>query len=164
MSPAASRALGIAAIYQQPALFPHLTVAENIAFALEPGAAWRRIDWSRRRREGARSAAARRRRHRRRSAGRQPQHARTAARRDCEGDRFGRESAHHGRADGVSERHRRWSGCSRSSRGSKSEQVGIIYISHRLEEILSIADRVTVLRDGSTVGTHARDEPADARR
>ena len=39
----------------------------------------------------------------------------------------------------------------------KSEKVGIIYISHRLEEILSIADRVTVLRDGTTVGTHARD-------
>ena len=39
----------------------------------------------------------------------------------------------------------------------KSERVGIIYISHRLEEILAIADRVTVLRDGSTVGTHARD-------
>ena len=51
MSPAASRALGIAAIYQQPALFPHLTVAENIAFALEPDAVWRRIDWNRRRRE-----------------------------------------------------------------------------------------------------------------
>jgi rhamnose transport system ATP-binding protein len=39
----------------------------------------------------------------------------------------------------------------------KSEKVGIIYISHRLEEILSIADRVTVLRDGTTVGTQARD-------
>src|SRR5687767_14012540 len=39
----------------------------------------------------------------------------------------------------------------------KSEQVGIICLSHRLEEILSIADRVTVLRDGTTVGTHPRD-------
>jgi rhamnose transport system ATP-binding protein len=38
----------------------------------------------------------------------------------------------------------------------KAEKVGIIYISHRLEEILSVADRVTVLRDGSTVGTYAR--------
>ena len=35
MDPATSRSLGIAAIYQQPALFPDLTVAENIALALE---------------------------------------------------------------------------------------------------------------------------------
>jgi len=35
MTPATSRALGIAAIYQQPALFPHLTVAENIGFPLK---------------------------------------------------------------------------------------------------------------------------------
>ena len=35
IDPAAAHALGIAAIYQQPALFPHLTVAENIALALE---------------------------------------------------------------------------------------------------------------------------------
>jgi len=32
--------------------------------------------------------------------------------------------------------------------------VGIVYITHRLEEIFSIADRVTVLRDGQYVGTH----------
>ena len=31
----------------------------------------------------------------------------------------------------------------------QAEGIGIIYISHRLEEIFSIADRVTVLRDGS---------------
>jgi ribose transport system ATP-binding protein len=37
----------------------------------------------------------------------------------------------------------------------KAEGVGIIYISHRIEEVLSIADRVTILRDGRTVGTHA---------
>jgi ribose transport system ATP-binding protein len=35
----------------------------------------------------------------------------------------------------------------------KAEGVGIIYISHRIEEVLSIADRVTVLRDGRVVGT-----------
>lgn len=29
--------LGVAAIYQQPQIFPHLTVAENIAIALETG-------------------------------------------------------------------------------------------------------------------------------
>ena len=35
----------------------------------------------------------------------------------------------------------------------KEQQVGIIYISHRLEEIFGIADRVTVLRDGENQGT-----------
>src|ERR1700758_1205497 len=31
--------------------------------------------------------------------------------------------------------------------------MGIIYVSHRLEEVLSVSDRVTILRDGETVGT-----------
>ena len=35
----------------------------------------------------------------------------------------------------------------------KEQGVSIIYISHRLEEIFQIADRVTVLRDGQLVGT-----------
>ena len=36
-TPAMARSLGVAAVYQQPALFPDLTVAENIALALESG-------------------------------------------------------------------------------------------------------------------------------
>ena len=35
----------------------------------------------------------------------------------------------------------------------KSEGVGIIYISHRIEEVMRISDRVTVLRDGRVVST-----------
>ena len=35
----------------------------------------------------------------------------------------------------------------------KSQGIGIIYISHRLDEIFEIADRVMVLRDGEHVGT-----------
>ena len=35
----------------------------------------------------------------------------------------------------------------------KADGVGIIYISHRIEEVLSIADCVTVLRDGRIVAT-----------
>ena len=34
----------------------------------------------------------------------------------------------------------------------KRRGVGIVYISHRLDEIFAIADRVTVLRDGAFVG------------
>ncbi|MCY4306050.1 MAG: sugar ABC transporter ATP-binding protein [Aestuariivita sp.] len=36
----------------------------------------------------------------------------------------------------------------------RNEGICIIYISHRLEEIFSIADRVTVLKDGKFVGCH----------
>ena len=49
LTPAAAHALGIACIYQQPALFPDLTVAENIALRLEAGSALRRVDWPARR-------------------------------------------------------------------------------------------------------------------
>ncbi|MBX3280516.1 MAG: sugar ABC transporter ATP-binding protein [Acidobacteria bacterium] len=35
----------------------------------------------------------------------------------------------------------------------KADGVSIIYISHRMEELFEIGDRVTVLRDGSVVGT-----------
>jgi len=40
----------------------------------------------------------------------------------------------------------------------KAQGVSIIYISHRLGEIASLADRVVVLRDGRNAGTLARDE------
>jgi ABC-type sugar transport system ATPase subunit len=39
-------------------------------------------------------------------------------------------------------------------RSLKAQGVTVIYISHRLEEIFEIADRVTVLRDGRGVGTY----------
>ncbi len=38
-------------------------------------------------------------------------------------------------------------------RGARARGVGIIYISHRLEEIFEIGDRTTVLKDGAKVGT-----------
>lgn len=40
----------------------------------------------------------------------------------------------------------------------KADGVGIIYISHRLEEVLQVADDVTVLRNGRLVGSYAAAE------
>ncbi|MBN1542981.1 sugar ABC transporter ATP-binding protein, partial [candidate division KSB1 bacterium] len=40
----------------------------------------------------------------------------------------------------------------------KRENVAVIYISHKLEEIFSIADRVTVLRDGCSIVTQRIEE------
>jgi erythritol transport system ATP-binding protein len=40
-------------------------------------------------------------------------------------------------------------------RGLAARGVGIVYISHRLPEVLKIADSITVLRDGSVVGREA---------
>ena len=36
----------------------------------------------------------------------------------------------------------------------RARGVGMIYISHKLNEVLRISDRITVLRDGKTVGTN----------
>ena len=45
LTPTAAQKLGIACIYQQPALFPDLTVAENIALRLGRSRSFDRIDW-----------------------------------------------------------------------------------------------------------------------
>ena len=39
-------------------------------------------------------------------------------------------------------------------RKMRSLGIGIVYISHRLDEIFEVADRVTILKDGKLVGTH----------
>jgi rhamnose transport system ATP-binding protein len=155
MTPALARALGIAVIHQQPCLFGHLTVAENIAFSLEARRNWRRIDWGARRRLSSDLLA-------RVGAAIEPDrlveslsmpeqqlveiakaigaHARVLIMDEPTASLSDREVA---RLFDVIARLR-------------SEGAGIIYISHRLEEVFAIADRVTVLRDGQTVGTHER--------
>ena len=58
-----------------------------------------------------------------------------------------------GRAVRGARRTTRSTTCSGSIRELTADGVAVVYISHRLEEIRAIGDRVTVLKDGRTVAT-----------
>jgi rhamnose transport system ATP-binding protein len=151
-SPAAARALGVAAVYQQPSLFPNLTVAENIALSLESGGLWRRVDWSRRSAH-ARELLAR--------AGSEIRPERLVGSLSMPEQQI----VEIAKAIGANARvlildeptasltEPEVASLFRVIAKLRTEGVGIIYISHRLEEISAIADRVTVLRDGRSIAT-----------
>ena len=151
-SPAAARALGIAAVYQQPALFPDLTVEENIAIVLEGARAWRRVDWRARRRHACELLD---------RCGSDLDPARTVDTLSMPEQQL----VEIAKAIGARVRilifdeptasltEREVERLFRVIATLRSEGAGIIYISHRLEEVAQIADRATVLRDGRTIAT-----------
>ncbi len=161
LTPAKSHALGIACIYQQPALFPDLSVAENIALRLTHPRAWRRA-----------------------------RHAEHRSRATELLNRIGARISPDAEVRSLSmpEQQLVEIACAIGSgarivvmdeptasltqteqhllfavvRDLKARGVGVIYISHRLEEIFALADRVTVLRDGESVGTNSVDQLNEA--
>jgi rhamnose transport system ATP-binding protein len=154
LTPAAAHALGIACIYQQPALFPDLTVAENIALRLESGAALQRVDWT------ARRSRARELLGRIGAAIPADAEVRTLSMPEQQLVEIACALGAGARivimdeptASLTQQEQERLFAVVRDLRRNG---VGVIYISHRLEEIFALADRVTVLRDGETVGTSA---------
>ncbi len=151
-SPAIAKSLGIAAIYQQPALFPHLTVAENIALAIECHGAWKRVNWTERAWQ-AKELLAR--------AGTIIDPDRlvsTLSMPEQQIVEIAKAIGLHAKVVIMDEptsslTETEVSSLFRVIAALRTEGAGIIYISHRLEEIPLIADRITVLRDGETVGT-----------
>ncbi|HYJ90323.1 MAG TPA: sugar ABC transporter ATP-binding protein [Pyrinomonadaceae bacterium] len=151
-SPALSKSRGITAIYQQPALFPELTVAENIAIGQEDAGLLGRVDWKARRsratdvlaRIGAKIGTEA-------IAGdlSMPQQQLIEIARALEANAriliFDEPTASLSAEDTEN--------LFKIIRELRGQGVGMIYISHRLEELSSIADRVTVLRDGQTIET-----------
>ena len=152
LTPATTQKLGISCIYQQPALFPDLTVAENIALRLETGAKLRRIAWPARRarardllfRLGAAISPETEIRH----LSMPEQQLVEIACAIGAGARI--VIMDEPTAALTQKEQQRLFNVVRDLRKSG---VGVIYISHRLEEIFALADRVTVLRDGQSVGT-----------
>src|SRR5215471_5773108 len=157
MNPGASRALGIVPIYQQPPLFPHLSVAENIALALEGGSGLRRVRWGERSRHAASLIA-------RVGGAINPERAASTL------SMPEQQLVEIAKAIGANAKVLIMDEPTASLTQHETkmlfdviaalrrEGVGIIYISHRLEEIASIADRITVLRDGQTVATLQKGE------
>ena len=158
LTPATAHRLGIACVYQQPALFPHLTVMENIALRLERIPALGRVHWGQRRQRAVELLQ------------------RVGAQISCEAEVHSLSMPDQqlveiactlGAGTPIvimdeptasltqKEQHLLF----KLVRELRADGVGVIYISHRLEEIFALADRVTVLRDGRSVGTRMVQSP-----
>ena len=157
-SPAAScgpevDTLPIAFIHQDLGLVDWMTVAENVAIQTgyprgaprphlmaagsQGRGATRSPSWEAARSRRARLLASRR---------------RALARRDRPGARGEVRHPRARRADGGAARRGRRAPA-RALRRLRASGIGIIYVTHRLDEVFRIADRVTVLRDGRRVAT-----------
>ena len=152
-SPGRAKSLGITAIYQEPALFPELTVAENIALGLEREGLWRRIDWKQRRDRASKLLAE--------VGARIDVHAEAGELTMPEQQLVEIARAIDAKSRVVimdeptaSLSKEETENLYRVIAKLREQGVGIVYITHRLDELPVIADRVTVLRDGKVVGTY----------
>lgn len=150
MTPRKAHDLGIFTIYQERNLVPHLSVGENILIGNEPGNRWGVIRWKNLYRQAADilhnlhlelnpqsivSSLG--------SAAQQAVEIAKALYRKVQIVIMDEPTASLTRAE--------IDNLFRIIEHLKQEGVSVIYISHRLDEIFAIADRVTVLRDGVKV-------------
>jgi rhamnose transport system ATP-binding protein len=149
-----SRQAGIAAIYQELTLFPDLDVAENIFVGRQPLTFGGRIDWRKLYAEAGKLLEA---------LGVKldlKQKARTLSIAEQQMVEIARAFSIHARILIMDEPTssltlNEVADLFRLVRRLRAEGTAIIFISHRLEELFEIADRVTVLRDGSYVDTRS---------
>ena len=150
--PRAAQAQGIGIIHQELALMNDLTVAQNIFIGREPRRSWGRLD------EAALNAQAEaifagmnlrmdpRTEVRRLSVARQQMVEIAKALSFRSRILIMDEPTAALNEHETAELHR-------IIRGLTAEGVGVVYISHKMDEIRRISDRVTVMRDGATVAT-----------
>lgn len=162
-SPHDSRGCGIRVVYQEPDIVPGTTIAENIFLGDLPRRAGRMVDWKRLNADASDLLA---------------------------NFRFGRALDPGMSAERLSPAQRQLVEIVRALRGDlkvlaldeptsslsapeaedlfsliadlKTRSVALIYVSHRMKEILRLADRVAVLRDGKLVGVEPVSELDDA--
>jgi rhamnose transport system ATP-binding protein len=147
-----SRQAGIAAIYQELSLFPDLGVAENIFVGRQPVTLGGRVDWRKLYSEAGKLLE---------SLGVHldlKQKARSLSIAQQQMVEIARAFSIHARILIMDEPTssltlNEVADLFRLVRRLRADGTAIIFISHRLEELFEIADRVTVLRDGSYVDT-----------
>ncbi len=160
-SPLQARRQGVGMIYQELSLAPHLTVAENLLLGMEPAT----LGFIKRREVHERARAALQHfdhpeikpevRVRELSPGaRQLVEIARALAMGCTVLVFDEPTSSLSQADIQN--------LFRIIRDLKRKGLAIIYISHFLEEVQEIADRLTVLRDGRVVGTRVTAEVTTA--
>ena len=155
-NPVAARTRGIVTVHQEPELFPTLSVAENMAMASGlPLRGSRLVDWNRVNRQARETV---------RQIGeridvRQPASRLSVAHRQM--IQVAAAILQNARVvvldeptSALSEEEARW--LFQQIERLKAGGAGILYISHRQEEIFRLSDRITVLRDGLRVWTRAR--------
>jgi ribose transport system ATP-binding protein len=153
-SPPEAAAMGIAMVHQESLLAPHLSVAENIFLGREPRLPF---GWVNRRRLTERAA-------------RLIEEHRFPLQADWRVERLspaGKQLVEICRAIQHGSSLLIFDEPTSSLSGAETEEVfrivrtlrergmGVIYITHRLDELRAVGDRVTILRDGATVHTSA---------
>ncbi|MBM7069413.1 sugar ABC transporter ATP-binding protein [Actibacterium sp. 188UL27-1] len=162
MTPAAGRALGVAVIWQDLALFPHMSVAENMAFDDMVGARPRLVQ---RRKDKIRARAVLNR------LGvtldlDAPLNTLPIAKRQIVA--IARALMGEARLVFMDEPTASLTQSETDAlldvvRTLSAEGVAVVFVSHRLAEVLDIAERVTVVRDGTLVGVYPTDGMTQAR-
>jgi ABC-type sugar transport system ATPase subunit len=160
-SPKEAEMAGVAIIYQELSLVPSVSVMENILMGREPRTAWRTIDW----REMARVSTELLKLMDMPIDVRRPVEEFSVAIQQM--IEIAKALSLNARilimdepTSSLSEQETKR--LFDIVRRVKERGVGVIYISHKMEEIYEIADRITVLRDGLHIGTApASDLPAE---
>ncbi|WP_338759949.1 sugar ABC transporter ATP-binding protein [Massilia sp. METH4] len=155
--PAEARACGINLIYQELSVAPNLTVAQNIFMGAEPRGRFGTVDTARMNRRAAEVL---------RSLGATFAPTRLACGlsiADQQQVEIARALVHESRVLIMDEptaalSERETGRLFDVMRGLRDRGIAIIYISHRMAEVRMLADRVTVLRDGTWVGELPREE------
>jgi rhamnose transport system ATP-binding protein len=151
-TPAASRAAGISIIYQEPTLFPDLTVSENMFMGRQPLGAGRRIDRSKMNADAAEVFA-------RLGVVLDPaRSARGLSVADQQLVEIGKALSFNAKVIVMDEPTAALTSVEVERlfevvRTLRAQGAAVMFISHRLEEVYAICQRVTIMRDGKFVRT-----------